>query len=101
MSPDLLHSGFTVSERRDQRIFGMWLFLGSEVMFFTAFFASYIVIRSASPTPISQPLDKVLGAINTVVLITSSLTMALAVAAAKRGNNKVLGRWLAGTFFLG
>lgn len=101
MESPLLHSGFTIAERRDHRIFGMWLFLGSEVMFFTAFFASYIVIRSASPTSITQPLDKVLGAINTLVLISSSLTMALGVNAAKRGENKVVAKWLAATFFLG
>jgi cytochrome c oxidase subunit 3 len=87
-------------ERRDQRVFGMWLFLASEVMFFTAFFAAYIVIRSASRGSIVQPLDKVMGAINTTVLITSSLTMALAVLASKKGNRQHLMNWLAVTFVL-
>jgi cytochrome c oxidase subunit 3 len=87
-------------ERRDHRVFGMWLFLASEIMFFTAFFASYIVIRSASKGSIVQPLDKVMGAINTTVLITSSLTMALGVLASKRGDRKALMNWLAATFGL-
>jgi cytochrome c oxidase subunit 3 len=101
METELLHSGFTLEERRAQRIFGMWLFLGSEVMFFTAFFAAYIVVRSASAGSIVQPLDRVLGTLNTAILITSSFTMAMAVLASKRGDNPVTVRWLAGTFGLG
>ncbi len=87
-------------ERRNLRAFGMWLFLGSEVMFFTAFFAAYIVVRSAATDSIVQPLDKTLGALNTLILITSSLTMALAVVFSKRGDRKATGSWLAVTFAL-
>jgi cytochrome c oxidase subunit 3 len=88
------------AERRNLRAMGMWLFLGSEIMFFTAFFAAYIVCRSAAVDSVAQPLDKVMGALNTVVLITSSLTMALAVVYSKRGDRKATGRWLAATFLL-
>jgi cytochrome c oxidase subunit III len=87
-------------ERRNLRAFGMWLFLGSEVMFFTGFFGAYIVARSAALDSIVQPLDKTLGALNTLVLITSSLTMALAVVFSKRGDRKSTGTWLAATFLL-
>lgn len=87
-------------ERRSLRTLGMWLFLGSEIMFFTAFFGAYIVVRSASVVSIAQPLDKVLGALNTVVLITSSLTMALAVAYSKRGDRVRTGRFLLATLAL-
>jgi cytochrome c oxidase subunit 3 len=88
------------AERRNLRAMGMWLFLGSEVMFFTAFFGAYIVVRSASVESIVQPLDKVLGALNTVVLITSSLTMALAVTYSKRGERAKTGRALLATLAL-
>jgi cytochrome c oxidase subunit 3 len=88
------------TERRNLRAFGMWLFLGSEVMFFTGFFGAYIVARSAAIDSIVQPLDKTLGALNTLVLITSSLTMVLAVVFSKRGDRKNTGLWLAMTFLL-
>ena len=81
-------------ERRNLRAFGMWLFLGSEVMFFTGFFGAYIVARSAAYDAVAMPLDKGLGALNTLVLITSSLTMALAVVYSKRGDRKATGTWL-------
>lgn len=87
-------------ERRNFRAMGMWLFLGSEVMFFTAFFGAYIVVRSAAVNSIVMPLNKTLGALNTLVLITSSLTMALAVVYSKRGDRKATGNWLAATFLL-
>lgn len=61
---------------------GMWLFLGTEIMFFTAFIGSYIVIRMGSP---DWPLDPevthikvALGGINTFVLICSSVSVVLA-----------------------
>ena len=97
------HAAFSPTfhaERRNLRAMGMWLFLGSEVMFFTAFFAAYIVVRSAAVDSVAMPLDKVMGALNTVVLITSSLTMALAVVYSKRGDRKATGIWLAATFLL-
>jgi cytochrome c oxidase subunit 3 len=87
-------------DRRNLRAMGMWLFLGSEVMFFTAFFGAYIVVRSASPGSVALPLNKILGALNTVVLITSSLTMALAVLHSKKGERKATGTYLALTFLL-
>lgn len=67
---------------------GIWLFLASEIMFFVAILGSYIVLRSGSPHLFSEhsaALSKPLAALNTVVLIFSSLTMALAVEAAQKG----------------
>ncbi len=89
------------AERREHRKFGMWLFLGSEIMFFTGFFGAYIVARSAAVGIITHPLDKVLGAINTIVLIASSLTMALAVYNSRKGERKKTSFWLALTFIAG
>jgi cytochrome c oxidase subunit III len=87
-------------DRRNLRALGMWLFLGSEVMFFTAFFGAYIVIRSASPGSVAMPLERMYGALNTIVLITSSLTMALAVLYSKKADRVRTGRYLALTFLL-
>lgn len=67
---------------------GMWIFLATEVMFFGGLFAGYVVYRSAYPEAWaegSRHLDIALGTVNTVVLIGSSLTMALAVRAAQTG----------------
>src|SRR5262249_41839995 len=64
---------------------GMRVFLVTEVLFFGGLFATYWIYRSWYPEafPVaSHELDVVLGTINTVVLITSSLTMALALHAA-------------------
>ena len=67
----------------------IWLFLASEIMFFIAILATYIIFRSGSPRLFAEHalvLNKVLAGINTLVLIGSSLTMALAVDAAQKGN---------------
>ena len=67
----------------------IWLFLASEIMFFIAILATYIIFRSGSPKLFAEHamiLDKLLAGINTLVLIGSSLTMALAVDAAQKGN---------------
>jgi cytochrome c oxidase subunit 3 len=67
----------------------IWMFLASEVMFFIAILGSYIILRSGSPAlfrKFAEGLSWKLAATNTVVLILSSLTMALAVDASKKGN---------------
>ena len=67
---------------------GMWLFLLQEVLFFAPLFVGYAVLRVLYPESFYEAsllLDWRLGALNTVVLITSSFTMALGVNAAQRG----------------
>ena len=67
----------------------IWLFLASEIMFFIAILGTYIILRSGSPNLFARHaavLSKWLAGINTVVLIASSLTMALAVDASQKGN---------------
>src|ERR1041385_4112254 len=67
---------------------GMWLFLISEVMFFGAVFAAYIVYRHVDPQVFeeaSRHLDLRLGIINTAILLPSSFRMALPVNSAARG----------------
>src|SRR5437870_5758167 len=77
------------------------MFLASEIMFFIAILGTYIILRSGSPElfkKFASVLSKPLGAVNTIVLILSSLTMALAVDASQKGNRgKTIG-YLAITF---
>lgn len=65
---------------------GMWLFLVTEVLLFSGLFVAYTVIKTVNPemwAEASAKLDVTMGAVNTVVLITSSFTAALAVRAAQ------------------
>jgi len=83
---------------------GMWIFLITEVMFFGGLFASYAIYRSLHPEGFavaSRHLDYRLGAVNTAVLICSSLTMALAVRSAQLGRSRALRLFLALTMALG
>jgi len=69
--------------------FGMWLFLASEIMFFAGFIGAYVVLRMANPQLAEagqHVLSWPLAAINTAVLIVSSLTMVLAVHHISKGN---------------
>lgn len=82
---------------------GMWVFLVSEIMFFTGLIGSYIVLRLGStgwPTP-GDTLNTGLLAVNTLVLITSSLTMALSLHAAQQGRQAAVRRFLFATALLG
>jgi len=76
---------------------GMWVFLVSEVMFFTALIGSYIILRWGAHTPWPEPrtvLNIPTTAINTFILICSSVSMVKAYAAAVRDDQKGLRRWL-------
>jgi len=83
---------YTVHPREDTGLFnaklGIWLFLASEVMLFGALFSSYILLRiNALNWPAgSDVLNVPLGALNTVILISSSVTMVLSWAALKEKN---------------
>lgn len=83
---------------------GMWLFLITEVLFFGGIFAAYMVYRSKYPEAWmegSGQLDVLLGSVNTVILLCSSLAMALAVWAAQTGQKDKLVKFLLLTMFLG
>jgi cytochrome c oxidase subunit 3 len=78
---------------------GMWLFLGTEVLFFGGLFAAYTVYRCAYPQAFadaSKHLSIVFGALDTAVLLISSFLMALGVHAAQTGNRKWLILFLLG-----
>jgi cytochrome c oxidase subunit 3 len=71
--------------------FGMWLFLATEVLLFAGLFLAYSVYRYIYPQTFalaSRHLDLTLGTVNTLVLITSSLTVALAIHFVRVGLNR-------------
>jgi len=83
-----------VAEHRDDygSKLGMWIFLFTEIFFFGGLFLVYAVYRSMHPADFhaaSLHLDGLIGAINTAILITSSLTMSLAVTAVQKQNNSL------------
>jgi cytochrome c oxidase subunit III len=83
---------------------GMWVFLVTEIMFFGGLFTAYVAYRAAYPGAFgaaSDHLDLTLGAVNTAVLIGSSLTMALAVHASQVGRRNALLTCLLLTMALG
>lgn len=72
---------------------GVWTFLATEVLLFGALFTAYTIFRMKYPELFRvehAKLDRVLGAVNTVVLITSSFTVVLGVDAIKRGKARRL-----------
>lgn len=82
---------------------GMWLFLFTEIMFFGGLFVAYIVYRASNPelfTMAATQLDTMMGAVNTAVLIASSLTIALAIRAAQMNNQKLISGYLLTTILL-
>ena len=83
---------------------GMWIFLLSEVMFFTSLIGSYIILRFAHPEQWADPgevLNVPLTAFNTFLLICSSVTMVKAFVAIQRGDQKMLWQWIIGTIAIG
>src|SRR5215475_3451495 len=100
----LAHQFDDPAQQHEASRLGMWAFLLTEVMFFGGLFVGYTVYRTAYLEGFvegSQHLDVLLGTVNTVVLISSSLTMALAVYAAQVGGRQLLIRCLLLTMLLG
>lgn len=82
---------------------GMWLFMVTEVLMFGGLFVAYAMFRGMYPEAFHEAhhhLNTTMGAINTIVLIGSSYTMALGVAAAQRGDRGAIIRNLAITILL-
>ena len=95
---------YTVEERPDTGLangkLGIWLFLASEVMLFGALFSTYIILRTGSVEWPHGELNVALGAINTIILITSSVTMVMAWASLKLHNWGRHRLYLIATFLL-
>ena len=107
--PGLQHQFDDMGQQMDSVTIGMWTFLAQEIMFFGGLFTVYLVFRSRFPMAFaagSNHLDPFWGGLNTLVLIVSSLTMALTVYYAQKGNRNlqvvmILLTMIFGAVFLG
>jgi len=101
----LAHHFDNLEQQREAGALGMWVFIAQEVMFFGGLFLAYLIYRMKYPTAFmaaSNHLSWKIGTFNTAVLITSSLTMALAVWATQVGRSrKTQVGFMAATVFLG
>ena len=102
--PALAHQFDSMAQQQDASTFGMWVFLLTEIMMFGGLFAAYLIYRIkyydafvAGSTSISVTW----GFANTLVLIGSSFTMAMAVWAAQKGKRNAQVWFLLGTMVLG
>ncbi len=104
----LAHHFDTPQQQFSAAKLGMWLFLAQELLFFSGLFVAYGVYRVAHPEAFSvgsHLLDWKLGALNTVVLLLSSFTAAMAVRSAQLGEGAKPGfnrtaQWLVATILL-
>jgi cytochrome c oxidase subunit 3 len=103
-APAWLREQFDSPEQQQEAArLGIWAFIATEIMFFGGLFVSYIVYRHAFPhafAAASRHTNLLYGTLNTAILLTSSLTMALAVHAAQRGATKPLVRNIVLTILL-
>lgn len=107
--PALVHHFDNMEQQKEAATFGMWVFLLTEIMMFGGLFVAYLIYRlKYYPAFVagSTSIDVSWGFANTLVLIGSSWTMAMAVWAAQTGKRKlqvlfILGTMVLGTAFLG
>lgn len=103
-STGLAHHFEDMEQQHSSATLGMWVFLVTEVLFFGGVFCAYSIYRWKYPQAWalgSDLLNVPIGAANTVVLLTSSLTMALAVRAAQLGQTKSIVNYLLATIGFG
>src|SRR3954468_3360542 len=84
----LAHHFETPQQQFDSGKLGVWLFLTTEILLFSGLFCAYAVYRANHPDIFAfahEYLNKIYGAVNTIVLIFSSFTMAWAVRASQMG----------------
>ena len=109
VSPRAMHDALrepwhSLHRQREGVSFGMWVFIGSEVMFFSGAFLLYAVYRFLHPMAFNQASHEAAmwyGTANTVVLLTSSCTMVIASDAARNGFRRLVLRFLPTTAMLG
>jgi cytochrome c oxidase subunit III len=100
----LQHQFADLHQQQDASHFGMWVFIAQEVLFFGGLFTAYAVYRHAYPLAFaagSHHLSWKIGFANTLVLIGSSLTMAMAVHSAAMGKRLRIVGFLLATILLG
>jgi len=83
---------YTVDARPDTGLYngklGIWLFLASEVMLFGALFSAYVILRTGNPNWVQHPMNVPLATLNTLVLITSSVTVVMSWASLRLNDFK-------------
>lgn len=93
-----------MSQQKEASVLGMWAFLLTEILFFGGLFMAYMLYRTwyhDAFVAASSSITLIWGLVNTVVLIGSSLTMALAVRSAQLSHRKATVNWLLLTMVLG
>ncbi|MGD2058431.1 MAG: heme-copper oxidase subunit III [Anaerolineales bacterium] len=86
----------------DHNKLGMWLFLSSEIMFFGGLISAFLHFKINTPSPAEAALlDVALIGVNTFILLSSSFTVVLGLAAIQKGNSGGLVRYLGLTVLLG
>ena len=94
----------SLRQQTDTATLGMWVFLATEVLFFGAMLFAYTADRAAFPQGFieaGRETKVLIGTANTVILLTSSFTMAWAVHAAEKGHRRALTVLLAVTALFG
>ncbi len=102
--PALAHQFDSMEQQKNASTFGMWVFLLTEIMMFGGLFTAYLIYRHqyyAAFVAGSTSINVRWGFANTLVLIASSFTMAMAVWAAQQGKRRAQVWFLAGTMVLG
>ncbi len=102
--PRLAHHFESLEQQTDSSLFGMWIFLATEILFFGGALMAYMIYRRWYPDAFALASSHIAilpGAINTAVLIISSLTMALAVHAAQTGERGKILFFIVVTMILG
>jgi cytochrome c oxidase subunit 3 len=102
--PALQHQFTDLQQQKEATTLGMWVFIAQEILFFGGLFAAYTVYRRLYPAAFaagSHHLDWKIGFANTLVLIGSSFTMAMAVHSAAVGRKKRIVAFLLATVLLG
>lgn len=105
MTNPALHQPWpTITRQREGVSLGVWVFLASEVLFFGGLFLGYVVYRNIYPTAFetaARETDVFYGTLNTAILLTSSLTMAVASLAAEQKFRRMTLWCLVATALLG
>lgn len=102
--PALQHQFQTMTQQKEAAMLGMWAFLLTEILFFGGLFLAYMLYRTwyhDAFVAASSSIAISWGLLNTVVLIGSSLTMALAVRSAQLSQRMATVNWLIATMILG
>jgi cytochrome c oxidase subunit III len=94
----------TLAQQGETAQLGMWVFIATETLFFGALIFTYFIYRNAYPEEFAHAAQKTVlwcGSVNIGLLLTSSLTMVLAIEAAAAGQRRALKNWLLATALLG